>query len=268
MPELPEVETIRKGLEPLVGQRVAGLTQLHPGIVKLREFDAGEIIGKPVLGVYRRGKYLVLVFGECRYMVVHMGMSGRLYWSTPGSEPAKHTHFILKTEAGQQLRYEDPRRFGGIWFVRDTEKFFHLLGPEPLGPNFTLEEMYRGLEKRRAPVKSLLLDQSFVAGIGNIYADEILFAAQIHPARPAGSLLKKEVKRLFKAIREVLTRAIEHRGTTFRDYRDGDNHPGRFQDCLSVYSRDGKPCPRCGQLIKKIVVGGRGTHYCPGCQRL
>lgn len=267
MPELPEVETIKNSLRPVIGKRVVKVRELHPAVVKIREFPAGKLTGKLVRNIYRRGKYLVFVFAGGYHLVIHLGMSGRLYWSEPGEELAKHTHFILNIEGDKQLRYEDARRFGGIRFIRDLGKFFQTMGPEPLDEDFTLERLCSLLRNRRISIKSLLLNQQLVAGIGNIYADEILFRAGIHPARPAGELSGEESERLYTSIKEILAESIAHRGTTFRDYRDGKNQPGAFQDLLAVYAREGCPCVSCGHAVEKIVIGGRSSHYCPHCQK-
>lgn len=266
MPELPEVETIKNCLQPLIGLKVASIIEICPAVVKRRDFPSDVIIGRPTMEISRRGKYLILSFSDQHFLVIHLGMSGRLYWTIPGEKLAKHTHFIIGLEGNRELRYEDARRFGGIRFIHDLASFFYSMGPEPLGADFGLEQLRALLSSRRAAVKTLLLDQRLIAGIGNIYADEVLFAAGIHPARPAGELSEEEIERLYISIRDVLAKGISHRGTTFRDYRDGLNQPGGFQDFLMVYSRTGQPCPVCGHPVEKMVIGGRSSHYCPKCQ--
>lgn len=267
MPELPEVETIKRSLEPVCGRRVVEVIEVNPVVVKRRDFSASSLVGCVLKQVARRGKYLVLEFDEDHFMVVHLGMSGRFYRMASSEERAKHTHFIVKLEGGEELRYWDPRRFGGVWLVSKPAELFTALGPEPFTDDFCQEYLQERFHGRKAAIKSLLLDQSVVAGIGNIYADEILFAAGIHPARPAGSLSAEELERLCKVTGEVLGRGIDCRGTTFRDYRDGNNERGGFQDFLTVYSREGEPCTVCGQQICRIKLGGRSSHYCPCCQK-
>jgi formamidopyrimidine-DNA glycosylase len=247
MPELPEVETIRRALLPAQGSRIVGVRQLHPDSVKRRDFPLEELPGAVLCRVTRRGKHLVLHLGAERALLVHLGMSGQFLRCAAGEAVAPHTHFVLDLEDGSQLRYVDPRRFGGIRLVKDPAAFFAGMGSEPLGRRFGPQELQARFQGRRAPVKALLLDQSLVAGVGNIYADEALFDAGIHPARPAGSLSGEEIARLCRSIRRVLRRAIAGRGTTVRDYRDAQGNPGGFQQRLAVYARQGQPCVRCGR---------------------
>ena len=267
MPELPEVETIRRSLEQVAGKRVTGVTLLRTDIVKKSDvLSIEEVVGSKIREIGRRGKYLVIGLGTKGYLVIHFGMTGRLLLVAKDEPVARHTHAVIDLEGGCQLRYQDPRRFGGLSFMRDIESFFRCLGPEPLDPSFGVQELSRRVKGRAAPVKSVLLDQKVVAGIGNIYADEVLFTAGIHPARKACELSEDELVRLHAAIKEIITRAVESRGTTFRDYRDGLNHPGQFQTQLSVYGRAGQPCSKCGGPIERMVIGGRSTHYCATCQ--
>jgi len=266
MPELPEVETIKTSLRVIIGKTVTGLMLLRDDIVKRTDFKAQEVVGAEISDFGRRGKYLVMRLSCGRYVVVHLGMSGRLL-VVAGREPlAAHTHLVINLEGEKDIRYQDPRRFGRVSFVKDIEGFFSFLGPEPLDPSFGPQELAHLLKRRTAAIKSVLLDQRVVAGIGNIYADEILFTAGLHPARGACELNEQEVTRLHAAMKEVIIRAIECRGTTFRDYRDGFDQPGRFQVHLAVYARSGQPCLRCGELVQKTVIGGRTTHYCQKCQ--
>ncbi|NSW83554.1 MAG: bifunctional DNA-formamidopyrimidine glycosylase/DNA-(apurinic or apyrimidinic site) lyase [Syntrophothermus sp.] len=266
MPELPEVETIKRSLGPIVGKTVTGLMVLRSDIVKRCDFGVENAVGSEIIDVTRRGKYLVIKLSCARHLVVHLGMTGRLLMVASSEPIADHTHMVINLEGEKDVRYQDPRRFGNISFVKDTGGFFSSLGPEPLDPSFGPEELARRLKRRSASIKPVLLDQGVVAGIGNIYADEILFAAGLHPARGASELNEYEISRLHAAIKEVITRAIEWRGTTFRDYRDGFNQPGQFQTHLAVYGRYGQPCPKCGQPVQKTVIGGRTTHYCAICQ--
>ncbi len=266
MPELPEVETIRRSLVRLAGRRITGLTILRTDIVKKNDLSIEHITGSRIAEVRRRGKYLVMDLGAEQYLVVHFGMTGRLLLVAREEPIALHTHAVIDLEGGCNLRYQDPRRFGGLSFVRDIEKFFSFLGPEPLDPSFGVREFAIRMQRGTRQIKAALLDQRVVAGIGNIYADEILFAAALHPARRVCELTEDEVVRLHGAIKQVIARAVEYRGTTFRDYRDGLNRPGQFQSRLSVYGRAGEPCPRCGEPVQRIVLAGRSTYHCATCQ--
>ena len=259
MPELPEVETVVRSLAPhLVGRRIleARFTSrfVTPGD---RKKLASRIAGRMILKVERRGKFILFRLDE-GMLVVHLGMTGKLLLDDSETE---HTYGFFGLDEGV-LRYEDPRQFGRIeWNPKRIAK----LGPEPL--EIGLEEFSKRLRSRKARVKPLLLDQSFLAGVGNIYADEALFAAGIHPLATASRLSVARAARLHQAIREVLTLAIEHRGSSISDYVDAAGERGNFQVLHNVYGREGEPCMRCGAAIKKIVAGGRGTHFCQTCQK-
>jgi formamidopyrimidine-DNA glycosylase len=271
LPELPEIETIVNDFKPLIGRRLIRKEILRNDMIKIAEYEQDKLNDALIEDIYRRGKFLVFVLGEqlsgqALTIIFHLGMSGRLYWQSEESEFDRHVHFIAWLDNGCYIVYRDPRRFGGIRLVTDREGFFASLGMEPLSPEFDSEYLRSIIDKRRAPIKNLLMDQHLIVGIGNIYADEALFAAGIKPHRPAESLTATEAEHLTKAIKEALLSGIEHRGTTFRDYRDGENKMGENQKHLHVYGRRNQPCVKCGQLLIYKKIGGRGTHYCDNCQ--
>lgn len=274
MPELPEVETIRRELCDLVGLRIERTTVLTPQLIRCPGADrfAVEATGKVISAVDRRGKYLLVRLEPERDLVVHLRMAGRLYINRPDDPVEKHTHVIFDLSDGRQLRYIDLRHFGQICLVARGDYgelgLLNRLGPEPLSADFTAAYLRAGLARRRGPIKSALLDQEFIAGIGNIYADESLFRARIRPDRPAASLTRAEADRLRRAIRETLMEALTFGGTTFSTYRRADGRAGEFAAELKVYGRAGEPCQRCGrERIVRRRIGGRSAHYCPACQR-
>lgn len=266
MPELPEIETIVRSLQPLVGQKIKRLEIINSVILKKQDFPPRKVWGKTIGCIARRGKFLILETESYPSLVVHLGMSGRFYLDDPANPRPKHTHAVLLLENGQELRYFDPRRFGGIWLTREPYAVMGHLGVEPLGPDLTEEYVSGVLQRRKVAIKNLLLNQQVIAGIGNIYADEILHRAKVRPMRPANSLSRDEISALYRAIVETLEQGIANRGTTFRDYRDGLNLPGSFQDHLRVYGREGQPCTECGHPVSRVVIGGRSSHYCEHCQ--
>ena len=270
MPELPEVETVARGLcAPLAGRTISGVTVHWPRTIALPTVDGfrRDIVGRRVDSVGRRGKYIVVGLDE-GYLLIHLKMSGRLRVAPAGEPVDKHTHTLFDLDDGWQLRFHDVRKFGRVYLVDDPEQVTAGLGPEPLADAFTLDEFRRLLARRSGRLKSLLLNQAFLAGLGNIYADEALFAARLHPLRKADSLTPDEKARLYEAIRTVLRRAIAGRGTTLEDggYVDARGEVGAYQDQIAVYGRQGDPCPACGTSIRRIAVGGRSTHFCPQCQ--
>lgn len=271
MPELPEVETIRQDLLPrLVGRTFTGATVTWPNVVRApspNEFSR-RLAGQRVCGLSRRGKYLVFCLESGLRLVVHLKLSGALLLREPATPPDRFTHTILFLDNGFELRFSDLRKFGRLWLVPDEAEATGALGPEPFDEAFSLEYMAQRLGKRSIPIKSALLDQSFVAGIGNIYADEALFAARIHPARPANTLDMDTLHHLRDAVRMALLKALGNRGTSFSDYRDPDGKEGRNQFAVAVFRQTGKPCPRCGTTIQRIKLGGRSSHFCPSCQPL
>lgn len=268
MPELPEVETIKTSLQSNVGASIGKVDLRREDIVRRRDYDIDELSGQVILSLERRAKFLDFTLSSGRHMIIHLGMSGRLYQVEPchPGEEARHVHLILHLDNGRCLMYQDARRFGGVWLLNEPSGFFSGLGAEPLTAAFNsayLEEQLRG---RKIAIKSLLLDQKRISGIGNIYADEALFAAGIQPQRPAGSLHETEIKALVRAVKKVLKEGIAARGTTLRDFRDGYNQAGGFQNCLKVYGRAGEPCPHCGRPLKQERIGGRSSHFCSHCQ--
>lgn len=273
MPELPEVETVRTRLEPLLaGRRLERVAILDPRLTRPEPPDAvsARLEGGRVDGVRRRGKYLVIDLEGGRHLLVHLRMTGS-FRHTAGSVPGPddHARAVVELDDGGRLVYRDVRRFGTWSVLERGELDAYLgerLGPEPLGPGFTAAALRRALAGRRAPVKAALLDQRTVAGIGNIYADEALWLARLHPLAAAGELGPGDVARLARAIRRVLRAGIERHGATLRDYRAPDGASGSMQEEFRVYSRGGAPCPRCGTPIAKARVAGRGTWLCPTCQ--
>jgi len=270
MPELPEVETTRRGIAPhLEGRRVARVIVRQPRLRRpVPDHLPVTLAGQRLSAVARRGKYLRLCFpaGEA---IVHLGMSGSLRVLSAEVPPGPHDHVDWVFEDGRVLRLHDPRRFGLVdWQPSGTvHPWLAHLGPEPLSPDFHgawLAERARG---RRLAVKPFLMDAKVVVGVGNIYASEALFRAGIHPARPAGRIARDRWERLAEAVRSVLREAIAQGGTTLRDFTRADGRPGYFSQSLAVYGRAGAPCPRCGTAIHRRRLGGRASYYCPACQR-
>jgi formamidopyrimidine-DNA glycosylase len=274
VPELPEVETIAADLRPLlVGRRIEAVESLFPGMVRHPDselFKAG-LAGRRIEALTRRGKYLLFHLDSRELFVVHLGMTGQLRVVTPEAPVEPHTHLVLRLDNGRQLRYRDVRRFGRLLFGTEEEllreRQLPRLGPEPIDPSFSGDDLYRRLKGRRAPLKALLLDQAVVAGVGNIYADESLYRARIRPDRPAGRLSRKSAQRLREALRDSLELAIGNRGSSVDDYRDGFGEPGRQQEELLVYGRAGQPCPSCGRPLSSVRLAGRTTVFCRHCQR-
>ena len=271
MPELPEVETTRRGIEPhVLGRRVVALAVHEP---RLRwRVDASmpaAVAGQRVSGVRRRAKYLLIDL-ERGSLLLHLGMSGSLR-VMPGDTPRlTHDHVDLLLDSGQTLRFNDPRRFGSLhWLTEDPARHPLLrdLAPEPLGDDFDAAYLHRVSRGRRVAIKQLVMNSQLVVGVGNIYASEALFRAGVRPGRAARSLTRDDCARLVKAIRAVLAMAIRFGGTTLRDYVGADGRPGYFRRKLYVYERGGEPCRRCGMPIRQLVQGQRSTYYCPSCQR-
>jgi formamidopyrimidine-DNA glycosylase len=273
MPELPEVETIRRGLELVLVSRLVERVDLHytgsliePSPAVFKE----NLPGHTFTGTGRRGKYLLLYLNDDSVMVIHLRMTGRLVFTVDEMETDKHTHMIIHFRDQSGLYFSDVRKFGTIWWLplHRLNEIHGLasLGPEPLSPDFHFPYLNREVEKRTVNIKTLLLNQTFVAGLGNIYTDEILHHSGIRPDRIARSLTRQERLTLFHAIGEVLEDAISWRGTTLNDYRDAQGQSGQFQEKLRVYQRHNLFCARCGGVISRTVVAGRGTHFCPCCQ--
>ncbi len=266
MPELPEVETIKNELLPHVLNRTIQSVNVYwDKMVKqpsVKEFRS-QVSGQKITGLSRRGKYLFFHLSGGNVLIMHMKMTGSLLVNPSDT---RFTRAILHLDNGTAIHFWDPRKFGKMWLDKDTKAVQSQLGPEPLDESFTMGTLSNILEKRNAPVKAVLLDQAIIAGIGNMYADEALFEAKIHPAKPARTLSKEEVKRLYLAIQLVLRKALEKKGASVRNYIRPDGTPGRAHDEFNVAHGVGKNCPRCGTPIKRIVVRGRGTYFCPKCQ--
>ncbi|MGZ4383063.1 MAG: bifunctional DNA-formamidopyrimidine glycosylase/DNA-(apurinic or apyrimidinic site) lyase [Gaiellaceae bacterium] len=272
MPELPEVESIRRSLEPLVvGRRIerAAIEDARLVAPELPEEVEAQLEGMRIVALGRRGKYLLLDLGA-QTLLVHLRMTGSLRLRRPGSGGDAYERATLDLDDGRELVYRDVRRFG-TWRVLETEELEPYLaarlGPEPLGSGFTSALLAGRLRGRRAPLKAALLDQRTLAGLGNIYVDEALWRARLHPLRPAGRLRRAALERLHQGIREALETGLARQGATLRDYALPDGERGSMQDEFLVYGRDGEPCRRCGATVAKTRVGGRGTWYCPRCQR-
>ncbi|MBE3588179.1 MAG: bifunctional DNA-formamidopyrimidine glycosylase/DNA-(apurinic or apyrimidinic site) lyase [Thermoanaerobacteraceae bacterium] len=274
MPELPEVETIKRTLAPkLPGLTICRAEILLPKIIQTpspEEFRR-QVAGETVRSVDRRGKYLLINLSDGLVLAVHLRMTGRLVYSGEEAPVPRYTHLILHLDNGHRLYFADMRQFGRLWLVPESGlpaiSGLAWLGVEPLSPAFTPDHLAEKLRGRHTRLKPLLLDQTFIAGLGNIYADEALHQAGLHPLREAGSLSAAEVETLYRAIREVLEEGVKCRGTTVRDYVDGTGRAGTFQNKLKVYRKSGQPCPRCGQTIARLKIGGRSTCFCPGCQK-
>ena len=274
MPELPEVETVRRVLAPALEGRTLAHVEIADARLT-RPLDplevAAELDGERVEAVDRRGKYLIVRFESGRALLVHLRMTGSFLVAPRGELPADpHRRAVVTLDDGSDVAYRDVRRFG-TWLLLEPDELDPYLGarvgPEPLGPGYKATHLAEKLARRRAPVKAAILDQRTVAGVGNIYADEALWRARIHPLTPAEALDPSEVKALHRGVRQALQLGIRRQGSTLRDYRQPDGAPGSAQDEFRVYGRGGEPCERCGTPIDKIRVGGRGTWFCPSCQR-
>jgi formamidopyrimidine-DNA glycosylase len=271
VPELPEVETTRRGLEPHAhGQRIAALKlyerrlrwPVAPGLPR-------ELAGQRIVATGRRGKYLLLRL-ESGTLIVHLGMSGNLRVLPARAPRLPHDHFDLVLDSGTALRFNDPRRFGSLHFTRGDPQRHRLLAhlaPEPFDREFDGDYLLRVTRRRRVAVKQLLMNSRLVVGVGNIYASEALFRARLRPQRQARSLSAADCTRLVRAVRAVLAQAIRAGGTTLRDYLRADGSPGYFRQRLYVYERAGRPCRRCGTPIRATTQGQRSTYYCPSCQK-
>ena len=280
MPELPEVETIRRDLTSRIVGRTIAEAWVSPDAPRLVQGETSDsfcrrLAGRTVEELDRRGKYLLLRLSGGLTWIVHLRMTGGLiHLSPPKADGARNgrpdERFLrarFRLDDGGELCYMDLRKLGTMWLVADESSVVGKLGPEPLGEAFDPQEMRRLLAKRAAPVKSVLMDQHAIAGIGNIYADESLFEARIRPTKAARRLSRVAAERLHWAIRKVLVEALADRGSSFRDYVDAEGEQGMHQLRVKVFRRTGEPCYVCGTAIRRIKVGGRSTHYCPRCQR-
>lgn len=268
MPELPEVETIRRDLAPrIMGKSFVGLTLHWPRTVQIPSIEAfkRDLVGQTIQELDRRGKYLILRLASGDSLILHLRMSGSLLIE-PGCESDPYTRTVFHLDDGSRLCFRDPRKLGVMWLVNNADEVVGKLGPEPLGPSFTVETLTQGAKKRSSPIKAVLCDQGIIAGIGNMYADEALFAAGTHPLRPANSLTTGEIKRLYAAIRQTLKEAIECCGASISDYQRPGGQPGTAQSVFKVAHRKGEPCPSCGTPIERIPIRQRGSYFCPKCQ--
>ncbi len=270
MPELPEVETIVRGLRaPLVGRRVLRTRLTHKSLYRSGSLALCRLVGRTVSSVERVGKNAVFRFDPSGLMLVNLGMTGRLVihmrGTGSGAHRAKHLHVRIHFNDGLELRYYDARRFGHLYIAEQCDLETELnIGPDPFAAGARYLE--KKLANRTASIKALLLDQRILSGIGNIYADETLFHAGIRPTRPGGEVADK-ARAIIASARTILKRAIKHGGSTLRDYRKHDGSKGDFQRFHAVYGRQGGECIGCGSLIQKITLSGRGTHFCPRCQK-
>lgn len=275
MPELPEVEIIARTLQTqVVGQQIEKVEIRWEGSIDRpapREF-AQRLTNSRIVGVDRRAKFLVLQLEPAQYLLIHLRMTGQLLVNDRVSEdeqaPCQHPHtrVVIYLTSGKLLCFVDQRKFGRMYLVDDPNEIIGDLGPEPLAEDFTADKLGAILKRHHRQLKPLLLDQQVLAGLGNIYVDESLWEACIHPLMRSDALRVEQVQALHQSIRKVLTRSIGNRGTTLRDYRDSDGEPGENQSFLNVYGREGKPCPRCGHEIVRIKVAQRSTYFCPVCQ--
>ncbi len=272
MPELPEVETVARNLAgQVVDRRIQSIEKLDwermVEVPDLADFRA-LLPGRQILEVGRRAKWLLLRLDAGWTLTLHLRMSGNISVQVATVEPNIHTHFVLALDDGRRIFFEDQRKFGRIRLL-DSSGMAALdacLGPEPLSAAFDVAALAALLANRPTRIKPLLLDQKIIAGLGNIYVDEALWHARLHPLRPAKSLHHDEIAHLYHAIRHVLEQGIRNKGSTLRNYRDGYGEPGQNQAYFSVYRRQGQPCPRCGTPIERMLVAQRGTHVCPTCQ--
>ncbi len=274
MPELPEVETIVRGLrDVLCGKTISEVVIREPMVIgypedskKFRE----KLLERKITAMGRRGKYIILDLDSSLQLIIHLRMTGKLLLKMREEEIESHTHVILRFKEGIDLRFNNVRKFGRMYLIEreSPEKAggFARLGPEPLSSEFSPEIFQDILKGSSRAIKALLLDQNKIAGLGNIYADEALFRAGIHPARPADDLSREEITRLYDSIDQVLKAGIKFSGTSFSDYVNALGESGSFQEKLMVYGKDGEKCPRCSCQISKDKIASRSTHYCPDCQ--
>lgn len=270
MPELPEVETTRRGLEPhVVGKAISAFEVRESRLRWPIESGVGSRLeGRIVESVERRGKYLLFNVGDGA-LLVHLGMSGSLRFLPAPTRPGVHDHVDLSFADGGCIRFSDPRRFGSMHFATQPHdhRLLRNLGPEPLGEEFTGAYLWSSCRGRRAAIKQHIMNGAIVVGVGNIYANEALFRARIHPARAAGRISRARINCLVDGVRAVLDAALSAGGTTLRDYVGSDGSPGYFKLSLNVYDRAGEPCRRCESAIRRRVIGQRATYFCSNCQR-
>ena len=272
MPELPEVETIARTLRAAIaGKRIAAIYQSGKTLRRPVPADLdARLRNRTVHAIHRRGKYLIVEMRPPAFWLIHLGMSGRLLYTPGTAKRPPHTHAAIRFAGGGELQYLDPRRFGllDVYEKATLEELPEVkrLGKDPLGSMISAVWLWQELARTRRDLKSFLLDQRRIAGVGNIYASEVLFLARLHPQRRCNSLSRKEAAALARATRKVLRTAVDHRGTSFSDFRDSDGALGEHQDFLRVFQRDGETCRRCLGMIRRIRQGNRSTYYCPRCQ--
>ena len=275
MPEMPEVEIIRRYLDTQVaGKTIMNLDIRLPRMIKWPDVEGFRalVTGRTIKAMNRRGKYLLMELDNDSKVVFHLRMTGRLVYEPTGDTSDHHARVIFRLQDGSVLVYGDTRTLGTIHGLKPQElrmlKGLAEMGPEPLSAEFTAEYLFQTASSRKVAIKSFLLNQKYIGGIGNIYADEALFLARIHPLRPANSLTQAECGRLWESVNKVIADGIADGGTTFRDYQNGEGGKGSHQEHLYVYGRKGEQCRNCGAVIERITVGGRGTHFCPNCQEV
>lgn len=269
MPELPEVETVARALRPqLVGRMITGVRNTWRRHIARPAFEdiVERLKERKFTAVSRRGKYLLFSLDSPDTLIIHLRMSGHLAVEDSDQPSDKHTHTIIELDGNKELRFRDTRKFGRVYLVQDPQEILKKLGPEPLDDLFTQEVLEELLSSRKRVLKPLLLDQSIIAGIGNIYADEALHYAGLHPQRRSDTLDTVEIARLYDGIRYALELGISREGASISSYLKPDGEKGSMQNDVAVFRRTGAPCFRCGHTIKRMVLGGRSTHYCPNCQ--
>lgn len=269
MPELPEVQTTKLSLTPLLGKTVSDIYTSGHRLREVIPSDLDELVGASLTDVVRRAKYLILTFknGEdTRELLIHLGMSGSLQQHT-GLPPRKHDHVIFDFD-GVRLHYHDPRRFGMVMWKDEAYRYLDKLGAEPLSDDFDGTYLSKFAQKTTKPIKTLIMDQAVVVGVGNIYAVESLFMTGLHPATPACQISQDKINTLVANIKHILTRSIEQGGSTLKDFTVGAGKTGYFQQVLLAYGREGKPCVQCQHPLENIKIGGRASVYCPICQPL
>ncbi|AGB40424.1 formamidopyrimidine-DNA glycosylase Fpg [Halobacteroides halobius DSM 5150] len=272
MPELPEVQTVVDTLQGFILNKEITDVKIKQErlIAQSKPEDFKEIlIGSKIEEVRRRGKYIIIELDNRYYLVTHLRMTGRFVYTKQDEEHDKYDYIFFKFRGADELRLGSKRQFTRVYLVKDLEDAGSLtkLGPEPLSDEFTLELFKEMLSTRRGRIKPLLLNQKFLAGLGNIYVDEAIYISQIHPLRTADTLSLEEIERLYKAIKQVLREGIKHRGTTKWDYVDASGQAGEYQNYLRAYGREGEECNRCGSELDRIKVGGRSSYFCPSCQQ-
>ncbi len=274
MPELPEVETVRRGLEALVvGKQIQKIDVYYPKMVlPSEEIFVKSLTGKKIVAIKRRGKYLLFHFDQGIAMVSHLRMEGKYAIHDHEMPLNKHDHVVFEFTDGTELRYNDTRKFGRMVVVPEGEEYtvagLKTIGPEPTPQSLSVDYLATTMKKHHKAIKSFLLDQNMVAGLGNIYCDEVLWLAKIHPLQPTNTIPLGKIVTLRQKIFDELELAIRAKGTTVFSYLDASGHAGSFQNQLHVYQRTGLPCERCGTPIERIKVAQRGTHFCPHCQKL